>query len=173
MKEWETRLAKMTRPIVAINWQGNPEAELGLLRGRSMPLSLFERIAVNIHCTLISIQKGSAAKQLDRCSFKNKFVPFQPEITSLTDLSDTAAIVQNCDLVITTDTSMAHLAGGLGTTVWLLLSKSHDWRWGQEVSSTFWYPHMRIFRQDNRGKWAPVLDRVEKELGEFVQSRHK
>jgi tetratricopeptide (TPR) repeat protein len=172
-REWQLEFAAIKKPVVAINWQGNPEAEMGLLKGRSMPLSLFERIAANINCKLVSIQKGFAAKQLDHCSFKESFVSFQPRITSSKDLSDTAAIIVNCDLVITTDTSMAHLAGGLGVPVWLLLSKSHDWRWGQQEGATFWYPSMRIFRQDNTASWPPVLTRVEADLRSFCTQNNK
>lgn len=80
------------------------------------------------------------------------------------DFLETAAIITNCDLVITSDTSMVHLAGGMGKTTWLLLHKVPDWRWGLEGDTTFWYPSMRLFRQRERGNWNEVLHRVAEAL---------
>ena len=76
------------------------------------------------------------------------------------DFLETAAIISNCDLVITSDTSVAHLAGGMGKTTWILLKNIPDWRWGLEGDTTFWYPSMRLFRQQQRGNWDEVLERV-------------
>lgn len=80
------------------------------------------------------------------------------------DFQDTAAILVNCDLVITTDTCMAHLAGGLGVPTWLLLQRVPDWRWGLESETTFWYPSMRLFRQRHPGDWVEVIQRLQGEL---------
>ena len=73
---------------------------------------------------------------------------------------DTAAIMLNLDLVITSDSAIAHLAGALGVPVWLLLAKSPDFRWGLQGASTPWYPTMRIFRQSERGRWDDVMEQV-------------
>ena len=88
----------------------------------------------------------------------------QDQISATWDFLETAAIIANCDLVITSDTSVAHLAGGMGKATWLLLHKVPDWRWGLEGTSTFWYPSIRLFRQKERGKWDDVIDRVVKAL---------
>jgi hypothetical protein len=85
------------------------------------------------------------------------------------DFLETAAIITNCDLVITSDTSVAHLAGGLGKTTWLLLQKTPDWRWGLEGDSSFWYPSMRLFRQTERGNWNEVMERVAEALQEHFR----
>ena len=76
------------------------------------------------------------------------------------DFADTAALVQTLDLVITVDTSVAHLAGALGRPTWLLLPRFADWRWREHHRDTPWYPAMRLFRQNEFGQWAPVVEAV-------------
>lgn len=77
---------------------------------------------------------------------------------------DTAAIVLACDLVITSDSALAHLAGGLGVPTWLLLHHLPDWRWGLEGETSFWYPSMKLFRQSRPGDWDSVISQVHKAL---------
>jgi ADP-heptose:LPS heptosyltransferase len=113
---------------------------------------------------LLSLQKGFGSEQLETCSFKDLFVSCQDQINDTWDFLETAAIIANCYLVITSDTSVAHLAGGMGKTTWLLLHKIPDWRWGLEGDTSFWYPYMRLFRQSERGNWDEVMERVAAEL---------
>jgi ADP-heptose:LPS heptosyltransferase len=80
------------------------------------------------------------------------------------DFLETAAIIQNCDLIVTSDTSVAHLAGAMAKPTWLLLHDRAEWRWGLEESHTFWYPSMKLFRQHSRGDWSDVFERVVQEL---------
>ena len=80
-------------------------------------------------------------------------------------------MVQACDLVITTDSAIGHLAGALGAPTWLLLHHPPDWRWGLEGDSTFWYPSMRLFRQQQRGNWPAVIERVKLELQSWLACR--
>jgi ADP-heptose:LPS heptosyltransferase len=84
------------------------------------------------------------------------------------DFADTAAIVANLGLVISIDTSVAHLAGALSKPVWILLSKSPDWRWMLDREDSPWYPTARLFRQSTLGNWQDVVARVEGELRELV-----
>jgi Flp pilus assembly protein TadD len=156
--------AKELRPIIGINWQGNPKTEKTWLSGRSLPLETFAPIAAKTNTTLLSLQKGFGSEQLETCSFKDRFVSCQDQINDTWDFLETAAIIANCNLVITSDTSVAHLAGGMGKTTWLLLPKVPDWRWGLEGVTTFWYPSMRLFRQKGRGNWDEVMERVVEEL---------
>jgi ADP-heptose:LPS heptosyltransferase len=113
---------------------------------------------------LLSLQKGFGSEQLESCSFKDRFVSCQDQINATWDFLETAAIIANCDLVITSDTSVAHLAGGMGKTTWLLLKKVPEWRWGLDGDTTFWYPSMRLFRQSEPGNWNEVMERVAEEL---------
>ena len=84
---------------------------------------------------------------------------------------DTAAIMMNLDLVITSDTSVAHLAGALGVPVWVALPFVPDWRWMLERSDSPWYPTMRLFRQKMRGDWAGVFQEIEAVLQEKIRGR--
>jgi hypothetical protein len=94
-------------------------------------------------------------------------VDLSPEETGARDFWDTAGIIAGLDLVISVDTSAAHLAGALGKPVWLLLPAiGCDWRWGQGRSDTAWYPSMRLFRQAKAGDWSGVLAQVKAALAE-------
>ena len=158
--KWAGILSSEQRPIIGINWQGNPSQERTNSIGRSLPLETFAPIPAKINATLLSLQKGFGSEQLETCSFKDRFVSCQDQVNDTWDFLETAAIIANCDLVITSDTSVAHLAGGMGKTTWLLLKKVPDWRWGLEGDTTFWYPSMRLFRQKERGNWDEVMERV-------------
>jgi ADP-heptose:LPS heptosyltransferase len=86
-----------------------------------------------------------------------------PEI-ELTDFSDTARWLATLDLVVTVDTSVAHLAGGLGIPVWILLPYAPDWRWGTDGETTRWYGSARLFRQTRPNDWLSVLQSVQESL---------
>jgi len=170
--KWNNILSAEQRPIIGLNWQGNPEAEKTGLRGRSLPLEAFAPIAEHTNASLLSLQKGFGSEQLQTCSFKQRFVKCQHQVDKTWDFLETAAIIANCDLVITSDTAVAHLAGGMGKATWLLLKKVPDWRWGLFGNTTFWYPSMRLFRQQERNDWHEVLQRVTEALqDEFSNTR--
>ena len=80
------------------------------------------------------------------------------------DFRETAAIIENCDLVLSSDTSVAHLAGALGKSTYLLLHHSSEWRWGQNEGTSPWYDFIEIFRQKNRGDWLDVIIRIKAEI---------
>jgi ADP-heptose:LPS heptosyltransferase len=83
---------------------------------------------------------------------------------------DTAALMYNLDLVITVDTAIAHLAGGLGVPCWLLLNASPDWRWMLTENTSPWYPTMKLFRQQQLGEWTSVIDHILNDLNLIVPS---
>jgi hypothetical protein len=161
---WKRILAPERRPIIGINWQGNPGYETVHSVGRSLSLQAFAPIALRTKASLLSLQKGFGSEQLQACSFRSRFVACQSQVDDSWDFLETAALISQCDLVITSDTAVAHLAGGLGQPTWLLLQKVPEWRWGLEGDTTFWYPSMRLFRQKQRGDWNEVIERVAAEL---------
>ena len=163
--EWQEKFSNERRPIIGINWQGNPKAEKEALQDRSLPLDAFAPVAKKTEATFLSLQKGFGAEQLTDCPFRHRFVACQEEINQTWDFVETAAIIMNCDLIITSDTAVAHVAGGLGKTTWLLLASVPDWRWGMAGERSTWYPSMRLFRQQQLGNWAGVMDRVVRALG--------
>jgi ADP-heptose:LPS heptosyltransferase len=88
-----------------------------------------------------------------------------------TDLADTAAAMMSVDLVVTVDTSVAHLAGALGRPNWVLLPAWAEALWGSEPTTTPWYQSVRLFRQQRHGDWGPVVSRVRRELAELARRR--
>ena len=95
-----------------------------------------------------------------------------PEDTGVADFADTAAIIEQLDLVISIDTSVAHLAGAMGKPCWTLLPRLHcDWRWQRDRADCVWYPTMRLYRQTQPLDWTPVIDRVERDLKAWLASR--
>ena len=88
----------------------------------------------------------------------------------LTDFEDTAALIENLDMVISADTVVAHLAGALGKPVWIMLRKSGEWRWLMERSDSPWYPTARIFRQKTPGDWAGLISDIAQQLQVFFMS---
>ena len=163
-QRWTQKLDRESGPVLGIHWQGNPVAEKNSLQGRSLPLQLFDAIAQSWPGPLLSLQKGPGSEQLTRCSFASRFVGCQDEVSQTWDFLETAAMIQACELVITSDTAVAHLSAALGQKTWLLLNTSPDWRWGLSGDHTFWYPSMRLFRQTTRGDWQRVIQEVSSAL---------
>ena len=79
---------------------------------------------------------------------------------------DSAAVIANCDLLISSDTALVHVAAGMGTATWMPTAFRPDWRWSAEGTATPWYPSMRLFRQPRPGAWAPVFTRIASALNE-------
>jgi len=168
INRWKEILSKERMPIIGINWQGSPNAEKTNQKGRSIPLEAFLPITKNNNLSFLSLQKGYGSEQLYNCSFRNKFVHCQNQVNDVSDFLETAAIIANCDLIITSDTSIAHLAGSMGKKTWVLLKKIPEWRWGMKSEKTFWYPSMRLFRQIERSNWHEVIERVSLKVNELI-----
>jgi hypothetical protein len=116
---------------------------------------------------LVSLQKGPGAEQLAEI---REHVVVTDVGSLLHDFSDTAAVIRNLDLVIACDTAVAHLAGALGTAVWLALPFVPDWRWLLDRSDSPWYPTMRLFRQKQPGDWQGVFAEICQALRERLRS---
>ncbi len=169
VEKWKRNFANLNRPIVGINWQGNPKAERFNLIDRSLPFHTFSILLKNIGATFISLQKGFGSEQLSKDNSNNLFPNIQSLISQAVDFEETAAIYKNCDLIITTDTASAHLAGSMGKKTWLLLNSTPDWRWGINGSKTLWYPSMELFRQRKRGEWKDLMLEVNQRLELFIK----
>jgi len=153
---------------IGICWQGAKRAEVDT--GRSFPVRHFEGIARLPDVRLISLQKNAGAEQLPDLPACMNVQTFGNDLDPGPDaFVDTAAVIDNLDLVITSDTAVAHLAGGLGRPVWLALNFVPDWRWLLDRTDSPWYPTMRLFRQTERGNWQGVFAAMEAELGEQLR----
>lgn len=158
---WRARLGDDGFKI-GICWQGRPGKDD---RGRSFPLSAFAGVARMPGVRLISLHKGAGERQLAD-------LPACMQVETLGDdfdagpeaFLDTAAVMQCLDLVITSDTAVAHLAGALGVRAWVMLKSVPDWRWQVDRANSSWYPTVRLFRQKLRGAWAPVFSEIETTL---------
>jgi hypothetical protein len=91
-------------------------------------------------------------------------LPLERIDDAIEDCGDTAAAIEQCDLVISVDTAVAHLAGALGKPVWILLPFAADWRWLLDRNDSPWYPTARLFRQSRQGEWEDVIAKVAREL---------
>jgi len=132
---------------------------------RSCRLSDLAPLTAVDKCTFFSLQIGPGAEQISCTPPGVELVDLTAEIN---DFSDTAALIEQLDLVISIDTATAHLAGALGKPTWLLLPHAPDWRWLSQRADSPWYPGMRLFRQETSGKWDAVINKV---ATVFVENR--
>ncbi len=147
---------------IGIAWQGNADYKAN--RYRSIALAEFTPVAAQPGVRLYSLQQGFGAEQLDGVSWESAVTRAGPDCDADGAFLNTAAIIKNLDLVITSDTSIAHLAGGLCVETWLALAHIPDWRWGLTGDATPWYPWMHLFRQQTPGDWGGVFAHISVEL---------
>lgn len=153
---------------IGICWQGAKGGEVDI--GRSLPVRQFEGIAAIPGVRLFSLQKHAGAEQLFDLPADVKIETFGDDFDAGPDaFIDTAAIMETLDLVITSDTAVAHLAGALGRPVWVALNHVADWRWLLDRSDSPWYPTMKLFRQTERGNWRRVFAEMEMRLLEMLR----
>jgi tetratricopeptide (TPR) repeat protein len=117
----------------------------------------FEFLTKLVDSEIVSLQLGGDRELLKECSFYEKIVDFAENIE---DFSDSAALLKSADVLITSDTSVAHLGGALGAKTYVLLPTNPDWRWGRSGSESFWYPSIRLFRQECKYRWEGVIEEV-------------
>jgi hypothetical protein len=169
VQQWSDKLSARSGFRVGIAWQGNPQYAFD--RTRSIPLSRFAPLAQVDGVRLISLQK-SAQDQLAAMSDRFPVEDFGPGLDETCGaFMDTAAVMMNLDLVITSDTATAHLAGALGVPVWVALCASPDWRWFVEREDSPWYPTMRLFRQQTVGDWSLPFGDMARQLTALVEAR--
>jgi Tfp pilus assembly protein PilF len=159
VKRWTEEVRCEQGFRIGIAWQGNPSYPRD--RQRSFRLSRFESLAMLPGVRLYSLQKGFGSEQIAESAGCFSVIDLGNRID---DFADSAAIMRNLDLVITADTSLAHLAGAIGTCVWVALPFDADWRWQLEREDSPWYPTMRLFRQRRPGDWDEVFERIRAEL---------
>jgi hypothetical protein len=153
---WRQELKLLEGFKVAIAWQGNPRFPGD--RHRSIPLAAFEPLAKLPGVRLLSVQKGPGSEQLYELADRFPVVDLSPQLDERNGpFADTAAILKNVDLLICSDSAVAHLGGALGVETWLALSTAPDWRWMLGRSDSPWYPTLRLFRQKELGGWADVF----------------
>jgi len=165
VERWRGRLDGNGKLRVGLVWAGNAGHRKDRYRSLSLrsmlPLLQLEGVQ------FFSLQKGEPATEINDVRDQLDLIDLGPE---LDDYSDTAAVVSQLDLIISVDTSVAHLAGAMAKPIWTLLPMPSDWRWLLAREDTPWYPTMRLFRQTSRGNWTNVVDRVTQALQQSLRA---
>ncbi|MDQ1748913.1 MAG: hypothetical protein QOD07_3176, partial [Frankiaceae bacterium] len=150
---------------IGLAWSGRPTHPND--RRRSIDLARLAPLADAGSTTFLSLQMPMPARDLET-------LPKLPGMTDLsallTDFGETAAVIENLDLVVTVDTAVGHLAGALGKPTWILLPKAADWRWMLDRDDSPWYPSVRLFRQRKSGAWDQPIDELLSALKERFSS---
>jgi tetratricopeptide (TPR) repeat protein len=160
---WSARLPPKTKPRIGVVWSGS----IGHKNDRNRSIELEQLLPIfNPAAEWICLQNEVREKDAAALRQDGRIVFLGDD---LRDFSDTAALLDLMDLVITVDTSVAHLAGAMGKPVWILLPYNSDWRWLLDREDSPWYPSARLFRQQQFGNWQGVIDRVKGELQSMIR----
>ncbi|HPN38012.1 MAG TPA: glycosyltransferase family 9 protein, partial [Melioribacteraceae bacterium] len=158
--KWSEVLTSSDFIKIGFVWKGNPYPIEH--RKRHTDLKYFINLSKLNNVKLFSLQFGENCKEILE----------ENGITELAyNFDETAAIIKNLDLVITVDTSIAHLSAALGVKTWILLTKVPDWRWGLNKNKSYWYNTVKLFRQNNFNNWSDVFDDITKELKELTHNK--
>ena len=161
--KWNKKFKQIKKFKVGIFWQGNKNYYGD--DKRSIPLIKFERIIKNANISIISLQKGFGVDQIEANNFEKYLINLSDEIDNDQDAyKDSISILKNLDLLITSDSSIAHLAGTMNINTWLALCYNPDWRWYIENKTRIFYNTIKIFQQDTPGNWESVFDKINEEL---------
>jgi hypothetical protein len=162
---WRDRLSGPGFKI-GVSWQGST-IKTGV--GRSFPLQALRQVAAIPGVRLISLQQGTGLEQLHSLPAGMRVETLGEDFDAGPDaFVDTAAVMECLDLVITCDTSIAHVAGALGRPTWVVLKRVPDWRWMLDGKDNPWYPTVEMFRQSVDGRWEDVFVRVCRNLQERI-----
>lgn len=162
---WKARLHDVSGVKIGLIWAGSFRPDVLCVRrndaNRSLTLNHYAPLLEVPGAVFFSLQKGPPAAQLAEARADHAIHDWTDE---LTDFAETGALIENLDLVITVDTAVAHLAAALGKPVWILVPWVSCWRWLETRTDTPWYASVRLFRQNERGNWDPVIEAVKQEL---------
>jgi hypothetical protein len=172
VERWGRELAAHPEFKVGVNWQGNSRYPSDF--HRSMPLRHFAPLARVPGVRLFSLQKYAGSEQLQELAGAFLVVDLGSRLDEGEGTGaflDTAAVLKNLDLFVSSDTAVVHLAGALGIPVWVPLSAWPSWQWMDQREDSPWYPTMRLFRQATPGDWPLVFERMAVELARLVPRR--
>jgi len=158
VRRWQETLVDVRRPLVGLAWSGNPKH----IRDQSRSIRLADLLA-HLPANIQYFRLQRDVREEDKATLAS-----HPNIRSVSDefhdFANIAALCECLDLVISVDTSLAHLSGGLGKRTWVLLPYIPDWRWLRDRDDSPWYPCGRLYRQRSPGDWHEVLKRVDMDL---------
>ena len=163
VEKWHNRFGKIKNFRVGIVWRGKPDHNNDA--NRSIAFEVFLKLFDAIGCLFIIMQNALTKDEISYCHGKNNVIDISE---FLTDFAETAAAISCVDLVISVDTSVAHLAGALNIPVWTLLPFVPDWRWLLGRNDSVWYSSMKLFRQQKIGDWGAVIESLVKQIDAIV-----
>ena len=163
--QWRKRLnRKKGHRLIALHWQGNSKHEKKIYSiGRSFAFRELMKLKQLDNTEFVAIQKGEALNDI-KANRELKFVQGQDIVSKTMSFRDTSAILANCDLLISSDSGVVHLAGSMGVRCFVALRWVPEWRWGLEGTSTPWYESVKLYRQQANGEWNTVFEEITKEL---------
>ena len=166
VRAWRERLSGLGAGLkVGLSWRGGTWNTRQL--ARSIPLPELAPVLSVASTDFVSVQYGDCAADLAALARTgNATLHHWPE--ALDDYDETVALVAALDLVVSVQTTIVHLAGALGTPVWVMVPGRPEWRYGREGETMPWYASARLFRQDESSGWIPVISRIARELGQFT-----
>lgn len=172
-EKWARACFKTHELKIGLVWSGNPrrhstDAHIVDQR-RSIPLKSFVPLIRQTKARFFSLQMGDARHDIEKEGLQNEIIDI---MTDVDDFMDTAALIENLDLIISVDTSIVHLAGGLGKPVWILSRFGGCWRWLGNKENSPWYPSAKIFGQNASYDWGLVINNVRANLQQLITSAH-
>jgi len=158
-EKWKKKIDKFKDFKIGLCWQGNPNYGRDFMR--SISLKNFEKLFLIPNLNVINFTKGFGSEQIKNFKYSNKIIDFSNELDNgKNSFEDTISILPQIDLLISTDTSIVHVASTMNIKTWLLLDYSADWRWHIQSEKFNWYDSLKIFRQKNINSWADVIDQI-------------
>lgn len=162
---WHEKMAHDKNFKIGICWQGNKLLKNPFFKSRAIQCAQLCPLSSIPNVSIYSLQQRDGIDQIAKLEKAARPIIFEENFDDAHGrFMDTAAVMKNLDLVITVDTSVAHLAAGLGVPTWIMLPKPADWRWMHNRSDTPWYPTVRLFRQTTAGEWDPVIQTMVQEI---------
>ena len=171
-RKWKKRFSKVNGPIIGLNWKGNRDDNKK--KERDFNPNFLIRYANGNKLNMIYLQRNIDKEEKRALPVDKSLEKYQDEIYALADSDDPndfleyISIINLCSLIITSATTMAHIAGGLGLRVWTILPNTPDWRWGKDGDSISWYPKMSLFRTVKNGDSTYIQDRIQTELNSLT-----
>ena len=154
---WSDRLAKKEGEVlVGLAWKGSKAHQRNVLRSLEL-ISVQDLFGIDQRLRFVSLQKEGGASDIDSYSWAEKILDLTAELKTF---DDTAALVSNLDIVVTPDTAIAHLSGGLDVQTVLMLPFVSEWRWLEQRSDSPWYPNTKLIRQHEHGSWVEAVAEV-------------
>lgn len=157
IKDYKEKYFNNNKFKIGIKWKGNTAYDLT----RVITIESFYKLFDLPNTQFYSLQKGEGVEELEKIPEKFNIIDLSE---TFNDFSDTAAAIENLDLIICNDTSVAHLAGAMGKPCWIMLPFVQNWRWHTDISYSPWYKSVKLFKQNELGNWNEVFDRVYEKL---------